>query len=150
MEKMITKGFGLLLLLVVGHTGYLRAQSGAALEKVEARYNPAQLADLQAQTHYKYVGLLLYYASSFQIVEHGQPRAATEPEIAALDIDQYASLRTEDRDVTVHDVGTGLDLLLLSRHAFETLVLGVLDDADTAAYLAYKAAALATQGKSTE
>lgn len=128
----------------------MQAQSAAALAKLNQRYNHEQLAEIQQKTHFKYEGLLLFYSSSYLVVENGQTRPATEMEIAALDIDQYNSLRSEKSAVAVHDASTGLDLQLLSRVDFEKVVLTQLSEADAEAYLAYKAAALSTQGKTNE
>ena len=68
MKNMNAKGFGFLLLMVFCFLGLARAQSNAAMQKVQDRYDATQLADLQANTHYKYVGMLLYYSSSFLVV----------------------------------------------------------------------------------
>lgn len=123
------------------------AQSTAALEKLQQRLDSEQITEMQRLTNYKYEGMLLFYSSSFLVVDNGQPRAATEAEIRAVDIDQYNALRTETAAVSVHDATLGKDLLLLGRDEFEQVVLGHLSDADAAAYLAYKAQSLSTQGK---
>lgn len=119
------------------------AQSPAALARLEQRYSVEQLADMAQNAHYKYIGLQLFYSSSFLVVENGSARAATEAEIAAIDLDQYQHLRQEETNVRVLDTEIGKEILLLSRAEFEGMVLGQYDAHDRAAYLAYKAEATA-------
>ena len=148
-QGMKTKSLGLLVALLC-FCGIAQAQSAAALAKLNSRYNFEQLAEMQQNTRYKYEGLLLFYSASFLVLENGQARPATELEIAALDIDQYNGLRNQKTSVSVHDASIGKDLQLLSRDEFEKVVLAHLSESDAAAYLAYKAAALSTQGKTNE
>jgi hypothetical protein len=143
------KCVGLLLIAFFGGAATLQAQSAAALAKLQARYDASQLAEMQTETHYKYIGMLLYYSSSFLVVD-GTQRPATETEIAAVNLDQYASLRSKRDAVIVHDATLGKDLVLLSRDEFEAVVLGHLSIDDIVAYNAYKTAALSIQGKSAE
>lgn len=126
----------LLLAPVVGN-----AQSEAALGKLQQRYTAAQLADLEANGHYKYVGLLLFYAASFEVEDQGQFHPPTEAEIAAIDLHAHDALRQEDADVVVLDAPLGKPVLLYSRKRSEEVLLAALNNADRAAYLAYKAGA---------
>lgn len=148
-QSMKMKSLSLLVALLCFFS-ITQAQSAAALAKLNQRFNLEQLAEMQQNTHYKYEGLLLFYSSSYLVIDNGQTRPATELEIAALDIDQYNALRSEKSAVSVHDATTGLDLQLLSRADFEKVVLAHLSEGDASAYLAYKAAALSTQGKTNE
>lgn len=122
--------------------GTCYGQNSAALEKLEGRFGRDQIAEMQAHTHHKYEGLLLFYSSSFMVLENGQERAATDAEIRAVDLDQYNHLRQEKMAVVVHDPQLGKDLRLLSRSEFEALVLSRLSETDRAAYLAYRSAAM--------
>lgn len=130
----------LLLWMVVGTAS---AQSPAALARLEQRYGAEQLADMAQNAHYKYVGLQLFYSSSFLVVENGSPRAASEAEIATMDLDQYHHLRQEGSSVHVPVTEIGKEIVLLSRAEFEAVVLGHYDARDREAYLAYKAQATA-------
>ena len=132
-----------LCLLLWMAVGTASAQSPAALARLEQRYNPEQLADLAQNAHYKYVGLQLFYSSSWLVVENGSPRAATEAEIAAINLDQYGHLRQEESPVHVPETEIGKEIVLLSRAEFEAVVMGQYDARDRAAYLAYKAQATA-------
>jgi hypothetical protein len=147
---METKRINVLLVFMLMVFGIAQAQSPAALEKLQQRYNADQIAELEQNTHYKYEGLLLFYASSFMVMDNGQARAATEAEIRAVDLNQYNALRQEQQSVSVHDAALGKDLLLLSRDEFEKLVLARLNRADREAYLTYKAEAISLQGKSNQ
>jgi hypothetical protein len=144
------KRIGFILIALFCLMATVQAQSPAALQKLNQKFNVEQLAEMQRLTNYKYEGLLLYYSESFLVSDNGITRAATEQEISAVDIDQYRELRNEKASVAVHDAILGKELVLLSRAAFEKIVLARLSDADATAYLAYKSQALATQGKSTE
>lgn len=117
--------------------GVLQAQNAAALEKLQHRLNAEQIAEMQSRTHYKYEGMVLFYSSSFLVVDNGQSRAATDAEIQAIDIDQYNSLRNDKENVTVYDEVLRKDVILLSRKAFEAVVLAHLNEFDKKAYLAY-------------
>jgi hypothetical protein len=128
----------LLFSLVFAFSG-LDAQSDAALQKVNSRYSPEQVADMQSHTSYKYQGLLLFYSHSWLVDHQGQLLAPTESEILTIDIDQYNPMRSESSRVSIHDDATGMDLVLLGRQEFEVLVLSKLNAADKAAYLAQKA-----------
>lgn len=124
--------------------GVARSQSPAALEKLHQRHGPEVVEEMRVNTHYKYVGSLLYYSSSFLVNEHGQLRHPTEEEIAAVDLGQYDPVRSNTERVDVRDAVLGKELVLLGRDEFEQLVLTNLDDSDRAAFLAYKAAATRT------
>ncbi|MBL0126563.1 MAG: hypothetical protein IPP83_03700 [Flavobacteriales bacterium] len=125
-----------LVLVVVGH-----AQGPAALEKLRERYTEDQLNELRENTHYKYVGLLLFYDSSFKVLENGTYRAATENEIALVDLHQYDGMRRPNENILVDDAQLGKGILLLGRAQFRSVVLARSDAADRAAFLAYEAAA---------
>lgn len=142
---MDTKSKVLFLLLILGAWGAAMAQSPAALQKVTQKYGHEQLADMQQHTHYKYQGLLLYYSSSFLVLEDGQARAATEDEIGRINLDEYQGLRQEESAASTYDAAIGKDIQLLSRNEFEAVVLGQLSPVDKEAYLQYKAQAIATQ-----
>lgn len=117
------------------------SQSQAALDKLHQRYAPEVVEEIRVNTHYKYAGLLLYYSSSFLVNEHGELRAATEEEIAAVDLRQYDRVRSTTERVAVRDAAVGKELILLGRDEFEQVVLSNLNAVDHAAFLAYKAAA---------
>lgn len=117
----------------------LSAQSEAAINQLRARYTAEQLTELQERSHFKYVGLLLYYSASFQVVDNGHHRAPSEAEIAQIDLHAYDALRHATNDVTVMDPQLGTPVLLFSRARFETLLLGELDATDRAHYMAQKA-----------
>jgi hypothetical protein len=143
--------YALLSLLMLGCSlATLQAQSPAALEKLQLKYDAAQIADIQQNTHYKYEGLLLYYSSSFLVVDNGQPRAATEDEIRLVNLDQYNAVREAKTSVTVHDAALGHDIVLLGRTAFEAIVVAALSEADLQAYQAYKAAAQGLNAKDNQ
>ncbi len=117
-------------------------QSPAAMQKVAQKYSVDQLGEMKQATHYKYEGMLLYYSSSFLVLEDGQSRPASETEIQAIDLDSYQTQRQEKASVTVHDATLQKDILLLSRDEFETLVLSHLNATDKQAFLSYKSAAI--------
>jgi hypothetical protein len=142
---MDTRSKVLFLLLILGGWCTAMAQSPAAMQKVAQKYGHEQLADMQQHTHYKYHGLVLFYSSSFMVVENGQARAATEDEISRINLDEYNSQRQTESATTVHDAAIDKDIQLLSRDAFEAVVLGQLNPADKEAYLQYKAQAIASQ-----
>lgn len=114
----------------------------AALDKLRQRYTEAQIADLRNNGHHKYVGLLLFYSSSFDVVEEGAQRAPDQSEIAMVDLHGYDALRKEKEDVLVFDDVLGKEILLHSRARFESLLLGSLSADDRSAYLAYKSSAI--------
>jgi hypothetical protein len=143
------KQVGLLVFVCMAALG-IKAQSQAALDKLHQRYTAEQLEDMRLHAHHKYQGLQHYYAASFLVIDNGQPRAATEAEVAAIDIDQYRALRQEKNNVEVHDAMIGKDVVLLSRDAFERVVLDRLDEQDRRDYLAYKAAATDTHSKNQD
>lgn len=128
----------LLFAVVIGFSR-LNAQSDAALQKVNSRYSPEQVADMQSHTSYKFQGLLLFYSHSWLVDHQGQLLAPSESEILAVDIDQFNPLRSENSRISIHDDATGMDLVLLGRQEFEELYLAKLNAADKAAYLAQKA-----------
>ena len=114
------------------------SQSPAALQRLSQRYDAVQLEDLRTNTHYKYVGLLLFYESSFLVVDGGQLRVATEDEILSIDLDGMNGLRSVEERVQVANAVKGRDIVLLSRNEFEALFLSHANAEDKAAYLAYK------------
>ncbi|MEO8590999.1 MAG: hypothetical protein ABI432_16595 [Flavobacteriales bacterium] len=128
-----------ILVAVLGMSTAVWSQSQAALDKLLGRYSAEQVEEMQLRAHYKYEGLLLFYSSSFLVLDNGVYRSATEAEIAAVDLDQYIGARAELEDVVVHDADLANDILLRSRQHFEQLVLGQLSADDRAAYLAYRA-----------
>ena len=127
----------LLLWALVGWASMAHAQSQAALDKMVARYGMANVQDMFLNGHYKYEGMLLFYSASFLVADSGGYRAASEAEIAAVDLDQYNGYRTETESVVIQEDDIGRELLLLSRQAFEQLLLAQLNDTDRTAYLAY-------------
>jgi len=137
----------LIALLVTGPVVPAWSQSQAALEKVLARYTTEQVEEMRQRANYKYEGLLLFYESSFLVMEDGTYRTATEEEIAAVDLDQYNAARAQLEDVVVHDSSIDRDLLLRSHMHFEELVLGHLNASDRAAYEAYKSSANGVENK---
>lgn len=132
----------LALALVVSQAS---AQSPAAVLRVQARYSPEQIADMQQHTPFKYHGLVLFYASSFLVIDEGTPRPAREEEIAAIDLHQHDAVRRVGERVRVMDPVLGRGIVLLGRDEFEQVVLSNLSQPDRAAYLNYKAAALRDQ-----
>lgn len=141
---------GILLAFCLVAVGMLHAQSPAALDKLTQKYGPEQVAEIKLNTHYKYESMLLFYAASFRVTENGVDRAATEQEIALIDLDAYNSLRQEKTGVVVRDADLGKDIVLLSRFEFENLLLAQLGEVDRAAYLAYKQQAQSGASKSTD
>ena len=127
------------LVFAVVAGGY--AQGPAALEKLHMRYSEDQLNELRENTQYKYVGLLLFYDSSFQVLENGTYRAATENEVALTDLHLYDGMRRPNENILVDDAQLGKAILLLGREQFRSVVLDRLDDADRTAFMAYEAAA---------
>ena len=105
------------------------------------RYSEDQLNELRENTQYKYVGLLLFYDSSFQVLENGTYRAATENEVALTDLHLYDGMRRPNENILVDDAQLGKAILLLGREQFRSVVLDRLDDADRTAFMAYEAAA---------
>ena len=125
----------------------VRAQSQAALQKMLDRYTLEQVELMYDRTHYRYVSAILYYSRSFEVFDDGAYRAATEEEIAAVDIMQYDSLRTEKQSVVVHDATLDKDLKLLCQGEFEILVWETLNEEDRAAFVAYKKVATGSAKK---
>jgi hypothetical protein len=135
-----------LLLFVVVFASVARSQDPVAEQKLHARYSAEQIADMQVNAHHKYVGLLLYYASSFLVSDGAAYRAPTELEVAAVDLHQFDALRQAQESVVVFDPITGLYLKLLSRDQFEQVVLSHLDAPDRTSYLEHKSAQLGDAG----
>lgn len=133
----------LLIVLVFLAGQAASAQHHAALQRLQQRYTQEQIAELRLHAHYKYAGLLLFYSASFLVEHDGAFIAPNEHEILAVDLHAYDAARTHDADVVVDDAQLGRRVKLLSRRAFEDLVLQGLSPEDRAAYLAYKEAALA-------
>lgn len=134
------KHFLLLGMVLLPFACSLFGQSPAALQKLADRYSAPQLDDLRANTHYKYVGLLMYYTSSWLVSEAGQLRQPTEAEILAVDLDAWLPLRSVTDRVTLPAALPGRDIVLLSRDEFEVAYLGQLSAQDRQQYEAYKAA----------
>jgi hypothetical protein len=130
----------LLGMVMLPFTCSLFGQSPAALQKLSDRYSAAQLDDVQTNTHYKYVGLLMYYTSSWLVSEAGQLRAPSEAEILAVDLDAWLPLRSITDRVIVPGALPGRDIVLLSRDEFEAAYLAQLSVVDRQQYEAYKAA----------
>lgn len=128
----------LVLASVLGVVTVSSAQSQAALDRILQRYTPEQVQELQDRAHYRYVGLLVFYAESFMVKEDGVFRTPTEAEIASVDLDQYNGARAEVEDVVVFDSVLGVDILLRSRVHLEQLLLSRLDADDRAAYHALR------------
>lgn len=135
-------------MVLLPFTCSLFGQSPAALEKLANRYQPAQLDDLRTRTHYKYVGLLMYYEASWLVSEAGQLRAPTESEIRLVDLDAWLPQRSVTDRVTLPAALNGLDIVLLSRDEFEVAYLARLDATDRREYEAYKATQQQLQQKS--
>lgn len=129
-------------LFVFVFTSGARSQNQAATQKLSARYSTDQIADMQLNARHKYVGLLLYYSSSFLVSDGAAYRAPTELEIAAVDLHLFDAMREAHENVVVFDPGTGLYLKLLGRDQFEQVVLSHLDASDRDAYLKHKSAML--------
>ena len=123
------------------------AQGGAALDKLQVRFTPDQIEDMRQHSHHKYVGLLLYYGRSFQVQDGPLFRDPTEAEILGVDLHAHDALRSQSADVLVEDQVINRRLLLFSRDRFEALVIDHLSESDRQAYLAYRAASLATGSK---
>ena len=118
------------------------AQSAAALQKLELRYGTERVEEMRVNAHYRYAGMLVYYSSSFLVNDSGQLRAATEEEIALIDLPRYDALRSVTARVTVHDADLQKDLVLLGRDELEQVMMQHLNAEDAAAYLEYKSVAL--------
>lgn len=116
---------------------------------MQQRYTAEQIADMREHGHYKYAGLLLFYSASFQVEHDGAFRPPMDEEVLAIDLHAHDGARSAEIDVVVEDASLGRRVKLLSRRAFEDLVLERLSAEDRAAYLAYRAAALASQGGKT-
>ncbi|MBK8498745.1 MAG: hypothetical protein IPL52_08005 [Flavobacteriales bacterium] len=118
------------------------AQSPAGVQRVHARYSQEQIADMQLRAPYKYNGLVLFYSSSFLVIEEDALRPASEEEIAIIDLHQHDAIRRVGERVRVFDPLLGKGIVLLGRDEFEQVVLSNLSEPDRVAYLNYKAAAL--------
>ncbi len=118
------------------------AQSAAALQKLESRYGPEQVEEMRVDAHYRYMGMLVYYSSSFLVNDGGQLRAATEEEITKVDLPHYDALRSVTGRVTVQDEDLRKEIVLLGRDELEQVMLQQLNAEDAAAYLAYKTTSL--------
>lgn len=126
----------------------VHGQSPAAQEQLARRYSPSQVEDLRVNTHYKYVGLLYYYESSWLVQDAGQLRNPTEDEIRTVDLDAWMPLRSVTDRVTIPAGLNGMDVVLLSRDEFEVAYLTKLDAYDRQQYEAYKALQVNLQVKS--
>jgi len=116
-----------------------QCDSEAARAKLRDRFTDGQLEDMRMNGHYKYMGHVLFYAASFEVKDGTGYRAPTEEEIAAIDLHAHDGLRSAEEAVEVMDEQLQQVVRLLSRQAFEQLVMERYSDADRAAYLAYKA-----------
>jgi hypothetical protein len=125
----------------------VRAQSQAALQKMLDRYTLEQIELMYDRAHYRFVSLMSFYSRSFEVNDDGMYRAATEEEIALVDISQYDALRTEEENVIVYDATLTHELKLLCRNEFEQLVWDQLNEEDRAAYLAFKQHAITTTNR---
>ncbi|MBK7945769.1 MAG: hypothetical protein IPJ85_10865 [Flavobacteriales bacterium] len=121
---------------------WAQCDSDAARAKVRERFSETQIADMRVNGHYKYMGLLLFYASSFEVKDEYGFRPASEQEIAQVDLHAHDGARRLEESVEVLDEQLQRVIRLLSRQAFEQLVMERYSDADRAAYLAYKASML--------
>jgi hypothetical protein len=127
-----------LVVALAGWYGPASCQSQAALDQLLAHHAAADVAVMQNEAHFRYEGELLFYAESFLIEENGLQRAATEAEIATIDLHAYDGVRLEGMRTGVHDPLLDKHVVLLSKLEFEQVVLGRLSHADRDAYLAYK------------
>jgi hypothetical protein len=118
------------------------AQSPAALGQLVAHHTEDEVDQMRQNVHYRYEGELLFYSASFLIEEDGEERPATEAEIAGIDLHAYDGIRMNDQRTGVHDPLIDQHVVLLGRGEFERLVLLNLNEADRAAFLAYKDAVL--------
>lgn len=114
------------------------AQSEASLQRLRQRYSDDQIAEIRQNARYKYEGLLLFYGSSFEVEDHDEFRAAEESEVLAIDIHAHDQVRSITESVIVDDPILQRRIKLLSRSAFEQLLLDHLGPEDRAAYLDYK------------
>ncbi|HRH39380.1 MAG TPA: hypothetical protein PK760_13600, partial [Flavobacteriales bacterium] len=80
---------------------------------------------------------------SFHVRENGVLRNATAEEMLALDIHQYDHVRKDKEVAVVHDANINKDLVLLSRAAFEKMMLEAYSAEDRTAYQLYKATSTA-------
>lgn len=131
----------LTLVFLTGHCT-CQAQQDEALGKLRQRYSEEQIEDLRLNGHHKFIGLLLFYSASFEVMDHGVTRGPTPAEIELLNLHQFDALRSEKEDVLVFDDAIGKEIVLYSRTRFESLLLGTLSAEDRSAYLAYKSSAL--------
>lgn len=131
----------LTLVLLTGQCA-CHAQQQEALGKLRQRYSEQQIQDLRLNGHHKFVGLLLFYSASFEVIDQGVHRRPTPEEIEMIDLHQFDSLRTEKEDVAVFGQVIGKQVVLFSRDRFETLLLSELNAEDRSAYLVDKSRAL--------
>lgn len=118
------------------------AQGRAALDQLIAHHSEAEVDQMRQNAHYRYEGELLFYSASFLVEENGVERAATQEEIAGIDLHAYDGIRMNDQRTGVHDPLIDEHIVLLGRGEFEHLVLDRLSQADRDDYLAYKNAVL--------
>lgn len=126
------------LSLSVMATVPVRAQGRAALDQLLAHHSEAEVEQMRQDAHYRFEGELLFYSASFLVDENGEERAATQEEIADIDLHAYDGIRMQDQRTGVHDPLIDKHIVLLGRGEFEHLVLDRLEPADREAYVAYK------------
>ncbi len=132
-------GLQLLIVPVLLWCAPARSQSGAAVQQILAHHPVEDVNEMQELTHYKYMAELFYYSASFLIEENGAVRAATEEEIAAIDLHVYDGVRLEAMRTGVHDPVLNEHVILLPKNECEQLLLGRLSHADRDAFMAWKA-----------
>lgn len=114
------------------------AQGRAALGRILAHHTEAEVDQMRQDAHYRYEGELLFYSASFLVEENGQERAATEEEVATIDLHAYDGIRMEEQRTGAHDPSIDKHIILLSRQEFVRLMVDRLSEADRAAFMAYK------------
>lgn len=107
----------------------VRAQSSSAELKLKEIYTPSQIEDMQSHDPGKYNSLVWYFAHSWNVMEAGVARPATEAEILSVNIKPYDNVRKADEKVTVTDSESGLVLQLLSADDCWEELKAVLDPA---------------------
>lgn len=128
----------MLALLLAAVPGSARAQSPAAMGQLLAHHPAEEVEEMRQQARFRYEGELLFYSTSFLVEEGGSERAATEEEIATIDLHAYDGIRMEEQRTGVHDPLLNKHVILLGRSEFERLVLRSLEMVDREAFLAYK------------
>lgn len=125
-------------------------QGHSALVQLQAHHSQADLEHMEEHAHYRYVGELLFYSSSFLVEEGGVERAATEQEVLGIDLHAHDGLRMVDQRIAVHDPLIDKHIILLSRNEFGSLVLERLSPPDREAFLANKRGILEQPSSKTQ